>query len=209
MSVTLIGKKIGMTRLFAEDGKANAVTVVSLEELTVCGHRTEEKDGYNAVILGYDVVPDKKLKKSEIGFFKKNELPLFRKLYEIRTDNFSSFPVGEKKVFDFDKLSKKATIVGKSIGKGFAGAMKRHNFSGLRASHGVSISHRAHGSTGACQDPGRVFKGKKMAGQMGNKRVTVKNVSIARFDAERSLLFFTGAVPGHKNATIQIKLEEL
>lgn len=205
MSLTLVGKKLGMTRLFEDNGVSRAVTVVGLLDLTVCGFRTVEKNGYNAILLGYEEVNEKKLKKPQLGFFKKNNLPLFKHLFEVRLDTIDGFEVGQKISFDMLDDVKKVNVVGTSIGKGFAGAMKRHNFSGLRASHGVSISHRSHGSTGACQDPGKVFKNKKMAGHLGNAQVTVKNLSVIRFDKERGLLFLAGAVPGAKQSNIQIQ----
>jgi len=205
MSLTLVGKKLGMTRLFEDNGISRAVTVISLFELTVCGFRTVEKNGYNAILLGYEEVEEKKLTKPQAGFFKKNNLPLFKNLFEVRLDDVSSFEIGQKVSFDELSNVQKVNVVGKSIGKGFAGAMKRHNFGGLRASHGVSISHRSHGSTGACQDPGKVFKNKKMAGHLGDAQVTVKNLAVARFDKDRGLLFLVGAVPGAKQSNIKIQ----
>lgn len=204
MSATLIGKKIGMTRLFDDKGISTPVTVVSLYDLVVCDLRTEEKNGYNAVVFGYDTVKDSKINKPQNGFFKKHNLEPMRKLFEVRVNSLDGFEIGKKFDYSDIDMSKKIKVIGTSIGKGFAGAMKRHNFAGLRASHGVSISHRSHGSTGACQDPGKVFKNKKMAGQMGNKRVTVKNLSVARYDEERNLLFIAGSVPGAKSSNIKI-----
>jgi len=204
MSLTLVGKKLGMTRLFMDNGISHAVTVLDLFDLIVIGFRTVEKNGYNAIIVGYEQVSEKKIKKPQHEFYKKHSLPLLKNQYEIRTDVIDGYSLGDSISFEvLDRLSK-VTVIGTSIGKGFAGAMKRHNFGGLRASHGVSISHRSHGSTGACQDPGKVFKGKKMAGHLGNERVTVKNISVIRFDAERKLLFIAGGVPGAKNSHIKI-----
>ena len=205
MSLTLVGKKVGMTRLFEDNGISRAVTVVDLYDLTVCDLRTVEKNGYTAIVLGYEEVEEKKLSKPQAGFFKKNNLPFFKNTFEVRLDSVEGYEVGQKVSFDIFDDVKKVTVVGRSIGKGFAGAMKRHNFGGLRASHGVSISHRSHGSTGACQDPGKVFKGKKMAGHLGNAQVTVKNLSVARFDKERGLVFIAGSVPGAKQSNVKIK----
>lgn len=205
MSLTLVGKKVGMTRLFEDNGISRAVTVVDLYDLTVCDLRTVEKNGYTAIVLGYEEVEEKKLSKPQAGFFKKNNLPFFKNTFEVRLDSVEGYEVGQKVSFDIFDGVEKVTVVGRSIGKGFAGAMKRHNFGGLRASHGVSISHRSHGSTGACQDPGKVFKGKKMAGHLGNAQVTVKNLSVARFDKERGLVFIAGSVPGAKQSNVKIK----
>lgn len=204
MNLTLVGKKLGMTRLFEDNGMSHPVTVLSLYDLTVLGFRTVEKNGYNAVVLGYDEVNEKKIKKPQLDFLKKSNLPLVKNQYEVRLDDTSVFSVGQKISLDqFSELGK-VNVVGTSIGKGFAGAMKRHNFGGLRASHGVSISHRSHGSTGACQDPGKVFKGKKMAGHLGSERVTLKNLKVIRYDSEQKLLFLAGGVPGSKNSQVKI-----
>lgn len=205
MSLTLVGEKLGMTRLFEDNGVSRAVTVIDLFDLTVCGFRTVEKNGYSAILVGYEEVEEKKLKKPQIGFFKKSNLPLFKNIYEIRLEDIQAYELGQKISFDFLNSVVYVTVVGTSIGKGFAGVMKRHNFKGLRASHGVSISHRAHGSIGACQDPGKVFKNKKMAGHMGDEQVTVKNLKILRFDKERGLLFVAGSVPGSKKSKVKIK----
>ena len=205
MSLTLVGEKLGMTRLFEDNGISRAVTVVSLFDLTVCGFRTVEKNGYTAILVGYGEVEEKKLKKPQIGFFKKSNLPLFKNIYEIRVNDIQAYELGQKISFDFLNSVMCVDVIGTSIGKGFAGVMKRHNFKGLRASHGVSISHRAHGSIGSCQDPGKVFKNKKMAGHMGNEQVTVKNLKVLRFDEERGLLFIVGSVPGAKKSKIKIK----
>ena len=205
MSLTLVGKKLGMTRLFEDNGISRAVTVISLFDMTVCGFRTVEKNGYNAILIGYEEVEEKKLKKPQIGFFKKNSLPLFKNLFEVRMDSIADFQLGQVVTFDMLDGVKKVNVVGTSIGKGFAGAMKRHNFGGLRASHGVSVSHRSHGSIGACQDPGKVFKNKKMAGHLGDEQVTIMNISVVRFDKERKLLFIAGSVPGAKQSKVKIQ----
>lgn len=204
MSLTLVGKKLGMTRLFEDNGISHAVTVIDLFDLTVVGLRTVEKNGYNAIIVGYEQVSEKKINKPQLEYYKKNKLSPFKHQFELRTDDVSGYKIGDSISFDALNDAKKVSVIGTSIGKGFAGAMKRHNFGGLRASHGVSISHRSHGSTGACQDPGKVFKGKKMAGHLGNAQVTVKNISVIRFDSERKLLFIAGGVPGSKNSHVKI-----
>jgi large subunit ribosomal protein L3 len=204
MSLTLVGKKLGMTRLFEDNGISRAVTVLSLFDLTVIGFRTVEKNGYSAIVVGYEPVPEKKIKKPQAEFYKKNSFSMFKNQFEIRMDDVSAYEIGQILSFDtLDNISK-VNVVGKSIGKGFAGAMKRHNFGGLRASHGVSVSHRSHGSIGACQDPGKVFKGKKMAGHLGDARVTVKNLTLVRLDKEQKLLFIAGGVPGAKNSHIKV-----
>jgi large subunit ribosomal protein L3 len=204
MSLTLVGKKLGMTRLFEDNGISRAVTVLSLFDLTVIGFRTVENNGYSAIIVGYETVPEKKIKKPQLDFYKNNNFAMFKNQFEMRMDDTSAYEVGQVLSFDtLDNISK-VNVVGKSIGKGFAGAMKRHNFGGLRASHGVSVSHRSHGSIGACQDPGKVFKGKKMAGHLGDERVTVKNLTLVRLDKEQKLLFIAGGVPGAKNSHIKV-----
>lgn len=204
MSLTLVGKKLGMTRLFEDNGISRAVTVLSLFDLTVIEFRTVEKNGYSAIVVGYETVPEKKLKKPQIEFYKKNNFSMFKNQFEIRMNDTSAYEIGQVLSLDsLDNISK-VNVIGKSIGKGFAGAMKRHNFGGLRASHGVSVSHRSHGSIGACQDPGKVFKGKKMAGHLGDERVTVKNLTLVRLDKEQKLLFIAGGVPGAKNSHIKV-----
>ena len=204
MSLTLVGKKLGMTRLFEDNGISRAVTVLSLFDLTVIGFRTVENNGYTAIIVGYETVPEKKIKKPQLDFYKNNNFAMFKNQIEIRLQDTSMYEIGQVLSFDtLDNISK-VNVVGKSIGKGFAGAMKRHNFGGLRASHGVSVSHRSHGSIGACQDPGKVFKGKKMAGHLGDERVTVKNLTLVRLDKEQKLLFIAGGVPGAKNSHIKV-----
>lgn len=204
MSLTLVGKKLGMTRLFEDNGISRAVTVLSLFDLTVIGFRTVEKNGYSAIIVGYEPVLEKKIKKPQAEFYKKNHFAMFKNQFEMRMDDVSQYEIGQILSLDsLDNISK-VNVIGKSIGKGFAGAMKRHNFGGLRASHGVSVSHRSHGSIGACQDPGKVFKGKKMAGHLGDERVTVKNLTLVRLDKEQKLLFIAGGVPGAKNTHIKV-----
>jgi large subunit ribosomal protein L3 len=204
MSLTLVGKKLGMTRLFEDNGISRAVTVLSLFDLTVIGFRTVENNGYSAIIVGYEPVIEKKIKKPQAEFYKKNNFSMFKNQFEMRMDDVSIYELGQVLSLDILDNISKVTVVGQSIGKGFAGAMKRHNFGGLRASHGVSVSHRSHGSIGACQDPGKVFKGKKMAGHLGDERVTIKNLTLVRLDKEQKLLFIAGGVPGAKNTHIKV-----
>lgn len=204
MSLTLVGKKLGMTRLFEDNGISRAVTVLSLFDLTVIGFRTVENNGYSAIIVGYEPVIEKKIKKPQAEFYKKNNFAMFKNQFEMRLDDVSAYELGQVLSFDILDNISKVTVIGQSIGKGFAGAMKRHNFGGLRASHGVSVSHRSHGSIGACQDPGKVFKGKKMAGHLGDERVTIKNLTLVRLDKEQKLLFIAGGVPGAKNTHIKV-----
>ena len=201
----VIAKKLGMTRLFMEDGRQVPVTVLLLDGLQVVAQRTPEKDGYAAVQLGAGAAKAKRVSAPMRGHFAKSGVAPKRKLAEFRVDAENLIAVGEEISADHYFAGQYVDVSGTSIGKGFAGAMKRHNFGGLRASHGVSISHRSHGSTGQCQDPGRVFKGKKMAGHMGAARVTTQNLQIVRTDAERGLIMVKGAVPGSKGGWVTIK----
>ncbi len=201
----IIAKKVGMTRLFMEDGKQIPVTVLSLDGLQVVAQRTEEKDGYTAVQLGAGTAKAKRTSKAMRGHFAAAKVEPKRKLVEFRVPADGLIEVGAEISAEHFLEGQKVDVAGTSIGKGFAGAMKRHNFGGLRATHGVSISHRSHGSTGQCQDPGRVFKGKKMAGHMGAVRVTTQNLEVVKTDAERGLLFIKGAVPGSKGGWVSVK----
>ncbi len=201
----IIAKKVGMTRLFMEDGKQIPVTVLQLDNLQVVANRTAEQDGYTAVQLGAGEAKAKRTSKPMRGYFAKAGVAPKRKLVEFRVDADNLIAVGEEISAEHYVEGQKVDVAGTSIGKGFAGAMKRHNFGGLRASHGVSISHRSHGSTGQCQDPGRVFKGKKMAGHMGSVRVTTQNLEVVKTDAERGLVFIKGAVPGSKGGWVTVK----
>ncbi|GHE96103.1 50S ribosomal protein L3 [Aliiroseovarius zhejiangensis] len=201
----IIAKKVGMTRLFMEDGKQIPVTVLQLDNLQVVANRTAEQDGYTAVQLGAGDAKAKRTSKPMRGYFAKAGVAPKRKLVEFRVDADNLIAVGEEISAEHYVEGQKVDVAGTSIGKGFAGAMKRHNFGGLRASHGVSISHRSHGSTGQCQDPGRVFKGKKMAGHMGSVRVTTQNLEVVKTDAERGLVFIKGAVPGSKGGWVTVK----
>ncbi|MBF9059334.1 50S ribosomal protein L3 [Rhodobacterales bacterium HKCCSP123] len=201
----VIAKKLGMTRLFMEDGRQVPVTVLQLDKLQVVAQRTAEKDGYSAVQLGAGTAKVKRVTAPMRGHFAKASVEPKRKLAEFRVDPENLLNVGEEIIADHYFEGQFVDVTGTSIGKGFAGAMKRHNFGGLRASHGVSISHRSHGSTGQCQDPGRVFKGKKMAGHMGAARVTTQNLQVVRTDSDRGLIMVKGAVPGSKGGWVTIK----
>ncbi|MDX8354154.1 50S ribosomal protein L3 [Cognatiyoonia sp. IB215182] len=201
----LIAKKVGMTRLFMEDGKQVPVTVLSLENLQVVAQRTAEKDGYVAVQLGAGEAKAKRTSKAMRGHFAAAKVEPKRKVAEFRVAPENMINVGETLTANHYFEGQYVDVSGTSIGKGFAGAMKRHNFGGLRASHGVSISHRSHGSTGQCQDPGKVFKGKKMAGHMGAAKVTTQNLQVVRTDADRGLIMVKGAVPGSKGGWVTLK----
>ncbi|PIE07484.1 MAG: 50S ribosomal protein L3 [Rhodobacterales bacterium] len=201
----ILARKVGMTRLFMEDGKQIPVTVLQLDHLQVVAQRTSEKDGYTAVQLGAGAARAKRTSKAMRGHFAAARVEPKRKLVEFRVSPENLIEVGAELSAEHFVTGQKVDVSGTSIGKGFAGAMKRHNFGGLRASHGVSISHRSHGSTGQCQDPGRVFKGKKMAGHMGAARVTTQNLEVVRTDADRGLVFIKGAVPGSRGGWVTVK----
>ena len=201
----VIAKKLGMTRVFMEDGRQIPVTVLSMGGCQVVAQRTAEKDGYTAVQLGVGAARAKNTSQPMRGHFAAAKVEPKRKLAEFRVAPENLIGVGEEITADHYFEGQFVDIAGTTIGKGFAGAMKRHNFGGLRASHGVSISHRSHGSTGQCQDPGRVFKGKKMAGHMGSVRVTTQNLQVVKTDAERGIIMVKGAVPGSKGGWVTIK----
>ena len=201
----VIAKKLGMTRLFMEDGRQIPVTVLQLDGLQVVAQRTAEKDGYTAVQLGAGSAKAKRTTAAMRGHFAKASVAPKRKITEFRVSPDNLIDVGAEITANHYLEGQYVDIAGTSIGKGFAGAMKRHNFGGLRASHGVSISHRSHGSTGQCQDPGKVFKGKKMAGHLGAVRVTTQNLQVVRTDADRGLIMVKGAVPGTKGGWVTIK----
>ena len=201
----VIAKKLGMTRLFMEDGRQVPVTVLQLDGLQVVAQRTAEKDGYSAVQLGAGAAKAKRVAAPMRGHFAKANVAPKRKLAEFRVSAENLIEVGEEITADHYFEGQFVDVAGTSIGKGFAGAMKRHNFGGLRASHGVSISHRSHGSTGQCQDPGKVFKGKKMAGHMGAARVTTQNLQVVKTDSDRGLIMVKGAVPGSRGGWVTIK----
>ncbi len=201
----VIAKKLGMTRLFMEDGRQIPVTVLHLDNLQVVATRTVERDGYTAVQLGAGLAKAKRTTAAMRGHFAAAKVPPKRKIAEFRVSADNLIGVGEEITANHYFAGQFVDIAGTSIGKGFQGAMKRHNFSGLRASHGVSVSHRSHGSTGQCQDPGKVFKGKKMAGHMGAVRVTTQNLQVVRTDADRGLIMVKGSVPGSKGGWVTVK----
>jgi len=205
MRIGLIGKKIGMTREFIDSGMSIPVTVLSIEKGRIINVITKEKRGYDAIQVGFGKIKTSKLKKQMKGFFAKKSTEPRKILKEFRVNNISEYKEGNEIGLELFKDEKFVDIKSKTIGKGFAGVMKRHNFSGLRASHGVSVSHRAHGSTGQNQDPGRVFKGKKMAGHMGDKFRTIQNLEIIKSDLENNLIFVKGSVPGSKNSIVLIQ----
>ena len=201
----VIAKKLGMTRVYGEDGAHIPVSVLSLEGCQVVAHKTVERDGYAALQLGAGDAKPKRVSKAERERFAKAKVAPKMKLVEFRIGDEASIDVGAEITADHFVIGQKVDVSGTSIGKGFAGAMKRHNFGGLRATHGVSISHRSHGSTGQCQDPGKVFKGKKMAGHMGAVRRTNQNLEIVRTDVDRGLVLIKGAVPGAKGGWVEIR----
>ncbi|MEO9827190.1 MAG: 50S ribosomal protein L3 [Paracoccaceae bacterium] len=201
----VIAKKVGMTRLFMEDGKQIPVTVLQLDGLQVVAKRTAETDGYSAVQLGAGTAKAKRTSQAMRGHFAAAKVEPKRKIAEFRVDAENLIDVGEEITANHYFEGQFVDVSGTSIGKGFQGAMKRWNFGGLRATHGVSISHRSHGSTGQCQDPGKVFKGKKMAGHMGAARITTQNLQVVRTDADRGLIMVKGAVPGSKGGWVTIK----
>ena len=201
----LIARKEGMTRIFDEDGRHVPVTVLKLDECQVVGVRTEEKDGYSAVALGAGKAKIKRTSKANRGVFAKAKVEPKKKVVEFRVANENLLEIGAQLSVNHFVSGQFVDVTATSKGKGFAGGMKRHNFGGMRATHGVSISHRAHGSTGNRQDPGRVFKNKKMAGHMGQVRVTTQNLQVVRTDADRGLILIKGAVPGSKGGWVTVK----
>jgi len=205
MSIGLIGKKIGMTREFFDSGISVPVTVLSIEKGRILDVITKEKRGYNAIRIGFGKIKNSKLTKQMKGVFAKKSTEPKKILKEFRVKNINDYKEGNEIGLEVFKDQKFVDISSKTIGKGFAGVMKRHNFGGLRASHGVSVSHRAHGSTGQNQDPGKVFKGKKMAGHMGDKIRTIQNLEVIKSDVENNLMFVKGSIPGSKNSIVIIK----
>ena len=201
----IIAKKMGMTRIFSDDGEQIPVTVLRLEKVQVVAQKTQDKDGYFALKLGSGSIKAKNCNKSLRGQFSVAKVEPKRKLKEFRVSSDNLIDVGKEINASHYVEGQYVDVSGLSIGKGFAGAMKRHNFSGLRATHGVSVSHRSHGSTGQRQDPGKVFKGKKMAGHMGDKIRTMQNIEIIKSDLENDLLFIKGSIPGAKNTEILVK----
>ena len=203
--IALIGKKIGMTREFFKTGQSVPVTVLKVEKGRVIQIIDKDHRGYNAIQVGFGKIKNSKLSKSMKGYFSKKNTEAKKTLKEFRVKNIDEYKEGNEFGIEIFKDIKFLDVKSKTIGKGFAGAMKRHNFGGLRASHGVSISHRAHGSTGQNQDPGKVFKGKKMAGHMGDKLRTMLNIEIIKTDLENELLYLKGSIPGSKNAEVIVK----
>ena len=201
----LIVKKVGMTRLYLEDGTHVPVTVLSLKDCQVIANQSLDKNGYNSITLATGEAKPKNTNKSQREAFAKIKVTPKQKQMEFRVSEDNMLPIGSELGANHFVVGQYVDATGITIGKGFAGAMKRHNFGGLRASHGVSISHRSHGSTGNSQDPGRVFKGKKMAGHMGAARVTTQNLQVVKVDSERGLIMIKGAVPGSKGGWVTIK----
>lgn len=204
MRTGLIAKKLGMSRIFDVDGTHVPVTVLQVDGLEVVAVKTQEKDGYTSVQLGCGNIKAKNLSKPLKGYFAKANVEPKKKLAEFRVSEDCLLSVGDKLSVEHFVPGQYVDVCGTSIGKGFAGVMKRHNFAGLEASHGVSISHRSHGSTGQRQDPGKVFKGKKMAGHMGDERVTVQNLKVVAVSAEKGLIMVKGGVPGSENGWVYV-----
>ena len=205
MSIGLIGTKIGMTREFMETGQSVPVTVIKVEKGRVLDVITKDKRGYNAIKLGFFKLKNSKLTKQMKGYFAKKNTEPKKILKEFRIDKIENFKEGNELGIEIFKDKKFLDVRSKTIGKGFAGVMKRWNFGGLRATHGVSVSHRSHGSTGQRQDPGKVFKGKKMAGHMGDKNRTMLNLEIIKSDLENSLIYLKGSIPGSKNSKVLLR----
>ena len=205
MTLGLIGKKIGMTREFISSGQSVPVTVIKVEKGRVLNVITKDKRGYSGVQVGFIKLKNSKLTKQMKGFFAKKNTEPKKILHEFRVDKTEDFKEGNEFGLEILKDKKFVDVRSKTIGKGFAGVMKRWNVGGLRASHGVSVSHRSHGSTGQRQDPGKVFKGKKMAGHMGDKFRTILNLEIIKSDLENNLIYLKGSIPGSKNSTVLLK----
>ena len=204
MTLGVIGEKLGMTQVYDEAGLCIPVTVVKVDPMVITQIKTVETDGYNAIQVGVTPAKEKHLTKAEIGHFAKNKLENFRHLQEFRVEDTTSFNIGDK--IDLSILAdvQKVDVTGKSIGKGFQGTVKRHNFSRGPMAHG-SKNHRAPGSIGAGTTPGRVIKGKKMAGNMGNQKVTVSKLSVVRIDSDKNLLLIKGALPGPEGKLVTVK----
>jgi large subunit ribosomal protein L3 len=204
-NLALIGKKIGMSREFFKTGQSVPVTVLKMETGRVINVINKENRGYSAVQIGFGKIKNSKLTKAMKGYFAKKNTEPKKTLKEFRLESTENFKEGNEIGLEIFENVKFVDVKSKTIGKGFAGAMKRHNFGGLRATHGVSISHRSHGSTGQRQDPGKVFKGKKMAGHMGDKIRTIQNIEVIKTDKENNLLYLKGSIPGSKNTEVLIK----
>jgi len=205
MRTGLLAQKLGMTRIFAADGNHVPVTVLKVDHCQVVAVRTDETNGYNAVQLGVGAAKVKNVSKAQRGHFAKAKVEPKKKLAEFRVSKENLLEVGAELSAEHFVVGQFVDVVGTTIGKGFAGSMKRWNFGGLRATHGVSVSHRSHGSTGNRQDPGRTFPGKKMAGHLGVERVTQQNLKIVQTDADQGLIYVHGAVPGHEGAYVLVK----
>ena len=203
--IALVGKKIGMSREFYKTGQSVPVTVLKMETGRVIQIIDQEKRGYKAIQVGFGKIKNSKLSKAMKGYFAKKNTEPKKILKEFRVEDLNEYKEGNEFGIEIFKDIKFVDVRSKTIGKGFAGVMKRHNFAGLRASHGVSISHRAHGSTGQNQDPGKVFKGKKMAGHMGDKLRTIQNIEIIKTDRDNNLIYLKGSIPGSKNSEVLIK----
>ena len=203
--IGLIGKKIGMTREFYKSGQSVPVTAVKIDKGRIVQLISKDQRGYNAIQVGFGKIKNSKLSKQMKGFFSKKNTEPKKTLKEFRVSKLDSYKEGNELGLEIFKDARFVDVRSKTIGKGFAGAMKRHNFGGLRASHGVSISHRAHGSTGQNQDPGKVFKGKKMAGHMGSKMRTKQNIEIIKTDLENNIIYLKGSIPGSKNTEVLVK----
>ena len=203
--IGLLGKKIGMTREFYKTGQSIPVTVLKMEKGRIINVINSDIRGYTAIQLGFGKIKNSKLSKAMKGYFTKKNTEPKKVLKEFRVKSSENFKEGNEFGLEIFKDIKFVDIKSRTIGKGFAGGMKRHNFSGLRATHGVSISHRSHGSTGQRQDPGKVFKGKKMAGHMGDKLRTMQNIEIIKTDLENELLYLKGSIPGSKNSEVLVK----
>ena len=204
-NLALIGKKIGMSREFFKTGQSVPVTVLKMQTGRVINVINKENRGYSAVQIGFGKIKNSKLTKAMKGYFAKKNTEPKKTLKEFRLENTENLKEGNEIGLEIFENVKFVDVKSKTIGKGFAGAMKRHNFGGLRATHGVSISHRSHGSTGQRQDPGKVFKGKKMAGHMGDKIRTIQNIEVIKTDKENNLLYLKGSIPGSKNTEVLIR----
>ena len=201
----MIAEKVGMTRVFTDNGEHIPVTVLKVDQCQVIAHRTQEKDGYTALQLGVGSAKVKRTSKQLRGHFAKAQVEPKRKMAEFRVSEDALIEIGSEILANHFVDGQFIDVVGTSIGKGFAGSMKRHNFRGLRASHGVSVSHRSHGSTGNSQEPGRVWKGKKLAGQMGNARITVQNLTVFSTDVERGIILVRGSIPGSRGRYVLVR----
>ncbi len=206
----LIGQKIGMSHLFGEDGVSTPLTFVKLYDNCVLDHITNENKDFDTLVVAFDKTEAKKINKAQVGHFNKKSTPLFKQVKQSRVKKGASFKTNDIiSVVSVINEGDFVDVSGITSGKGFAGVMKRHNFAGLEASHGVSVSHRSHGSTGQRQDPGKVFKGKKMAGHMGVDKITVKRLQVLVIDKEKSLLGIKGAIPGHAGSDVVIKIAKI